>query len=124
MGEFGHLKQRGIKNTTIMPSILSFTDLAYFISINNDLKEVGPLTAKLSLINLMKYGIVQFLLFELIEESPNCMYAKHSLFKINLLEQKAYAFVHFSDLATNLHFCTLISVNISIPPPLDPKIFN
>ena len=39
-------------------------------------KEVGPLTAKLalSLIKFMKYGIVHFLLYEKLEESPNCVY--------------------------------------------------
>ena len=41
---------------------------------------------------------------------------------INLLEQKAYAFVQFSDLAKNWHFVTSIIENISIPPPLDPKM--
>ena len=47
-------------------------------------KEVGPLTAKLalSLINFMKYGIVQFLIYE----SKLCIFAKHSL-TIYLLEQ-------------------------------------
>ena len=28
----------------------------------------------LSVIKFMKYGIVQFLLYELLEESPNCVY--------------------------------------------------
>ena len=52
------------------------------------------------------------------------MYAEHSLLTINLMEQYAHAFVQFSDLAKNWHLCTPIIVNISIPPPLDPKIFD
>ena len=38
-------------------------------------KEVGPRTAKLALllIRSIKYGIVQFLLYEYLEERPNCV---------------------------------------------------
>ena len=50
------------------------------------------------------------------------IYTKHSLLTIDLLEQNAYGFVQFSDFAKNWRFCTPIIVNISIPPPLDPKI--
>ena len=53
-----------------------------------------------------------------------CIYTKHLLLTINLLEQRAIAFVQLSDLATNWHICTPIIVNISIPPPLDPKLFD
>ena len=42
---------------------------------------------------------------------------------INLHEQQAYTFVQFSDLAKNWQFCTPIIVNISIPPPLNLKIW-
>ena len=40
------------------------------------IKEVGPRTAKLTLllIKFMKYGVVKFLLYEYLEESPNCVY--------------------------------------------------
>ena len=41
-----------------------------------------------------------------------------------VLEQKAYAFVQFSYLAKNWHICTPIIVDISVPPPLDPKYFD
>ena len=39
-------------------------------------KDVGPLTAKLALllIKFMKYGIVQFWLYESLEERPKCVY--------------------------------------------------
>ena len=39
-------------------------------------KELGPQTAKLALllIKFMKFGIVQLLLHEYLEESPNCVY--------------------------------------------------
>ena len=36
-------------------------------------KRIGPQTALL-LITFMKYEIVQFLLYEYLEESPNCVY--------------------------------------------------
>ena len=90
-------------------------------------KEVRQLTAKLalSLIKFMKYGVVHFFVIWIIRRKFKlCMYAKHSLITINLLETKAYTFVQFSDLAKIWHFCTPIIVNISIPSPLDPKIFD
>ena len=40
-----------------------------------------------------------------------------------MIEQQAYTFVQFSDTAKKWHFCTLIIVNISVAPPLDPKTF-
>ena len=39
-------------------------------------------------------------------------------------EQQAFTFVHFSDVAKNWHFRTLIIVNISVAPPLDPQTFD
>ena len=44
------------------------------------------------LIKFMKYGIVQFLLYEYLEESPKYVYiyTKHLLLIINLHEQNAY----------------------------------
>ena len=41
---------------------------------------------------------------------------------IDLHEQHEYTSVQFSDIAKNLHFCTLIIINISIAPLLDPKL--
>ena len=57
---------------------------------NSLLKEVGPRTVKLALLRIrfMKYGIVQFLLYEYLEKSPNCVYNKHSSLIINLHEQQ------------------------------------
>ena len=43
---------------------------------------------------------------------------------INLNEQHAYKFFQSSDIAKDWHFCTLIIVNISVAPPLDPKTFD
>ena len=42
-------------------------------------KEVGPRTANMALllIKFMKYGVVQFLLYEYLEESPNCVYIQN-----------------------------------------------
>ena len=39
-------------------------------------REVGSRTAKLALllVKFMKYGVVQFLLYEYLEESPICVY--------------------------------------------------
>ena len=44
--------------------------------LNLSQKELGPQTAKLALllIKFMKYGLVQFLLYEYLQESPNCVY--------------------------------------------------
>ena len=41
-------------------------------------------------------------------------------------EQQAYTFGQFSDLAKNWHLCihVPIIVNMSLPPPLDPKSFD
>ena len=63
----------------------------------------------LFLIKFMKYGFVQFLLYECLEEGPNCIFI---------------LFVQFSDLAKNWQFCTPIIGNISMPPPLYPKSFD
>ena len=61
-----------------------------------ELQKVGPRMAKLalSLIKIMKYGIVQF------------------------------CYMNFSDLAKTWHFCTPIIVYISVTPPLNPKTFE
>ena len=53
-----------------------------------------------------------------------CIHTKHSFLILNLYEQQAYIVVQLSDFAKNWHFCTTIIVNISIPPPLDPKTFD
>ena len=49
---------------------------------------------------------------------------KHSLLLIHLHEQQAYIFVQCSHIAKNWNFCTLIIINISVAPPLDPKTLN
>ena len=53
----------------------------------------------------MKYGIVQFLLYEYLEGSllKLCIHTKHASLT-NLHEQQTYTFVQSSDLAKNLHF--------------------
>ena len=51
------------------------------------------------------------------------IYAKQLLLVINLDEQQAKTVVQLSDFAKNLRFFTPMVVNISIPPPLDPKTF-
>ena len=48
---------------------------------------------------------------------------KHLLLIINLDEQQACTVVQLPDFAENCLFCTPVIVNISIPPPLDPKTF-
>ena len=100
--------------------IFLFVYVFHFIS-----EEVGPQTAKLTLllIKFMKYGIVQFLLYNYLEKSPNCIYIQNLLIII-LHEQQTYTFVQFSEIAKNSHFCTPIIVNFSIPPPVDPKSFD
>ena len=45
------------------------------------------------------------------------------LLMINVDEQQASTVVQLSDFAENCLFCTPINVNITIPPPLDPKTF-
>ena len=79
---------------------------------------LGPQRVKLvlSLIKIMKHGIVQFLLYAKL-----CIYTKNSLLIITLHEQQAHIFVQFSDLTKNWHFRTLITVNISIAQSPDPK---
>ena len=52
------------------------------------------------------------------------IYSKHSLLIIKWNEKQAYTFVQFSDRAKRWHFCTLIIVNISFAPTLDPKTFD
>ena len=42
---------------------------------------------------------------------------------INLDAQQTCTVVQLPDFAENFHLCTPIIVNISIPPPLDPKTF-
>ena len=70
----------------------------------------------LLLIKFMKYGIVQFLLYEYLEESQSCVI-------INLHEQETYKFVQFSDIAKNWNVCTPIIVNISNPNPRSKKFW-
>ena len=43
---------------------------------------------------------------------------------MNIHEQQAFTFVHFSDVARNWHFRRLINVNIIVAPPLDPQTFD
>ena len=78
--------------------------------------EAGPRRTKkaLLLIKFMKYEIVQFLLYEYLEESQSCVI-------INLHEQETYKFVQFSDIAKNWNVCTPIIVNISNPNPRSKK---
>ena len=49
------------------------------------------------LINIIKFGIVQFLLCEYLETNL-CVYSKHSMLIIILHEKQAYKFVKLSDL--------------------------
>ena len=65
----------------------------------------------------MKYAIVQFLLYEYLEESPNCVYVPN----IYLFQQQEYTVIRLSDLAKNWHCCTHIIGIIFIPQPLDLK---
>ena len=37
-------------------------------------RELGPQTMELALIKFMKHGIIQFLFYEYLEESSNCVY--------------------------------------------------
>ena len=79
-------------------------------------KEVRPHTAKVGLVAYENYGIVKILLYEYLEESPNCIYTLHSMFIINLHEQE-YKFVQYFDLANNWHFFA----HPSLAPLLDRK---
>ena len=82
--------------------------------------EIGPVTDQI----YETWNFTIFVIWIIRGKSKLCIYTKHSLITIDLLEQLAGAFVQFSDLAKNWHFCTPINVNISKPPPLDPKIVD
>ena len=82
--------------------------------------EIGPAADQIYEI----WGCSVFDIWVFTGKSKLCIHIKHSLLIINLHEQQAYPFVQVSDLAKNWHFCTPIIVNMSMPPPLDPKSFD
>ena len=92
-----------------------------------NMKEVEPRTTKLALllIKFMKFGIVQFKLHEYLDESPNCVYIPniHHLKLICMNSRHIYLSNFLIKLKIGI-FAHLIIVDISIPPPLDPKIYD
>ena len=74
--------------------------------------------------NFTKFGIVQFLSHEYLEQSQTVHIYQTFIVHNNLHEQQTYTVFQYPYKAKNWHFCTPIIVNISIPPTLDPKSFD
>ena len=69
-----------------------------------------------------KWNCTIFVIWIFRGKSKPCKHTKHLLLIIDLHEQQAYKFVQLNfRFSQNWQFCTPIIVNISIPPPLDPK---
>ena len=101
---------------SLIQTLEEFVRVHAFVTI----QEVGPQTTKLALFLIKVYEIWNCTIFVkwiFRGKSNLCIYTKHSLFTIDLLEQKTYAFIQFFDFSQNWHFCTPIIVNIPLPHP-------
>ena len=97
------------------------------INTRSNSKEVGPRTSKLVLllIKFMKFLTVQFFVIRVCRRKSKLrINTKYSSLVINFMN-KRHAFVQFSYLAKNWHFCTpIINCQYFYTPTLDPKSFD
>ena len=71
-----YCKANNTLSTSVTSRVHTLIVMCKYIKLHPWFKEVGPRTAKLALllIKFMKFGIVQFLFHDYLEESPNCVY--------------------------------------------------